>query len=152
MKKRLSLLLMALFTAHSNAALVNLNLDEFQKTFQSLNKTPGYNGEIKSDALTGATHEKFIVTGSSHSDERGPVLMTGYYVNPTQIGRLYAITQYRVYCDDETYSYALSNFEPNGALSSTNMDTDYAFEYENPSARDQQFAKILKNACLHPAK
>ncbi|EPF94567.1 hypothetical protein GCM10025882_08130 [Acinetobacter gyllenbergii] len=152
MKKRLSLLAITLFTAYSNAALVNLNLDEFQKTFKSLNKAQGYNGEINSDALTGKAYEKFIVTGSSHTDEREPVLMTGYYMNPTELGTLYSITQYRVYCDDETYSYALSNFEPNGALSTTTMDSDYGFEYENPSARDQKFSKILKNACKHPAK
>ncbi|ENX11246.1 hypothetical protein F895_03768 [Acinetobacter sp. CIP 64.2] len=152
MKKLLSLMVMALFTAHSHAALVNLNLDEFQKTFQSLNKAQGYNGEINSEVLTGKAYEKFIVTGSSHTDEREAVLMTGYYINPTEVGTLYSITQYRVYCDDETYSYALSKFKPNGALSTTTVDSDYGFEYENPSARDQKFSKILKNACKHPAK
>lgn len=40
------------------------------KTIKTLNKEKGYNGEIKSGALTGKVQEKFIVTGKSATDER----------------------------------------------------------------------------------
>lgn len=70
--------------------------------------------------------------------------MTGYYLGATEAGNVYSITEYRIYCDDQTYGYAMSNFEPDGALSITTTDSNYAFDYEDPTPRDQQFSKILK--------
>ena len=69
MKKFLGVVTLTLCTTTSYAALVNLNIDEFQKTIKTLNKEKGYNGEIKSGALTGKVQEKFIVTGTSATDE-----------------------------------------------------------------------------------
>ncbi|AMX20848.1 MULTISPECIES: hypothetical protein [Acinetobacter] len=152
MKKFLGALTLTLCTTTGYAALVNLNIDEFQKTIKTLNKEKGYNGEIKSGALTGKVQEKFIVTGTSATDEREPVLMTGYYLGATEVGNLYSITEYRIYCDDQTYGFAMSNFEPDGALSLTTTDSNYAFDYEDPTPRDQQFSKILKKACKYSAK
>jgi len=47
MKKFLGVVTLTLCTTMSYAALVNLNIDEFQKTIKTLNKEKGYNGEIK---------------------------------------------------------------------------------------------------------
>ncbi len=35
-------------------------------------------------------------------------------------------------------------FEPDGALSLTTTDSNYAFDYEDPTPRDQQFSKNSK--------
>lgn len=78
MKKLLSILTLALCTTQSYSALVNLNTNEFNTTFKNLNKEKGYMGEIKSSALTGGTHEKFIVTGKKVTYDKEPIAMTGY--------------------------------------------------------------------------
>ncbi len=149
MKKLLSILTLALCTTQSYSALVNLNTNEFNTTFKNLNKEKGYMGEIKSSALTGGTHEKFIVTGKKVTYDKEPIAMTGYYVGPTEIGNTYSIAEYHVYCEDQAYNTVISGFEPNGELSFTTLDTDYAFDYEDPTDRDKKFSQILKKACKY---
>ncbi len=122
-------------------------MHKFQKTFNNLIKEKSYAGEIKSIALTGATKERFIVTGVMSTYKKEPLSMTGYYINPTEIGNLYSISDYHVYCEDQVYNMVISGFEPNGELSFTTLNTDYVFDHEEPNDRAQQFSKILKNAC-----
>lgn len=107
MMKPLFILLALAISSSSFAQLIQLNTSQFEKDFSQLQKQKGYNGEIKSN---GYIHEKFLITGKSATDEREPVLMTGYYKADDGQDKMYSISEYRVYCDDQTYGYALMNF------------------------------------------
>lgn len=144
--KKIFFLLALSISSTSFANLVQLNVSEFEKTFSKLESQKGFNGQIKSN---GYIHEKFLVTGKSAIDERKPVKMTGYYKADDGIDKMYSISEYRVYCDDQSYGYALLNFEANGEMSVMTSDSDYAFDYDDPTARDREFSKVLKNACKH---
>lgn len=144
--KKIFFLLALSISSTSFANLVQLNVSEFEKTFSKLENHKGFNGQIKSN---GYIHEKFLVTGKSAIDERKPVKMTGYYKADDGIDKMYSISEYRVYCDDQSYGYALLNFEANGEMSVMTSDSDYAFDYDDPTARDREFSKVLKNACKH---
>ena len=144
--KMLFLALTLSFSASSFAALIQLNTDTFEQEFRNLQKQKGYNGQITSN---GYTHEKFLVTGKSAIDEKEPVMMTGYYKADDGPDKMYSISEYRIYCDDQTYGYALLNFQADGEMYVLTTDTDYVFDYEDPTPRDHEFSKILKNACKH---
>lgn len=144
--KKILILAALTFSSASFANLIQLNLSEFEKDFSKLQNQKGFNGQIKSN---GYIHEKFLVTGKSAIDEREPVLMTGYYKADDGVDKMYSVSEYRVYCDDQTYGYALLNFEADGQMSVMTSDSNYAFDYEDPTARDREFSKVLKNACKH---
>ena len=144
--KQIFILLALAISSQSFAQLIQLNTSQFEKDFSLLQKQKGYNGQIKSN---GYIQEKFLVTGKSVIDEREPVMMTGYYKADDGKDKMYSISEYRVFCDDQTYGYALINFEADGQMSVLTSDSDYAFDYEDPTARDREFSKVLKNACKH---
>lgn len=149
MMKPLFILLTLAISSSSFAQLIQLNTSQFEKDFSQLQKQKGYNGEIKSN---GYIHEKFLITGKSATDEREPVLMTGYYKADDGQDKMYSISEYRVYCDDQTYGYALMNFEAHGEMTVLTSDSDYVFDYDDPTARDREFSKVLKKACKYSAK
>ena len=140
--KKLFLALILSFSASSFAALIQLNTNTFEQEFRNLQKQKGYNGQIKS---SGDIHEKFLVTGKSAIDEKEPVMMTGYYKADDGQDKMYSISEYRIYCDDQTYGYALLNFQADGEMYVLTSDSDYVFDYEDPTPRDHEFSKILKN-------
>ena len=144
--KKLFLALILSSSASSFAALIQLNTNTFEQEFRNLQKQKGYNGQIKS---SGDIHEKFLVTGKSAIDEKQPVMMTGYYKADDGQDKMYSISEYRIYCDDQTYAYALLNFQADGEMYVLTSDSDYVFDYEDPTPRDHEFSKILKNACKH---
>lgn len=142
--KTLFLVLTLSLSTSSFAGLIQLNTNTFEQEFKNLSKQKGYMGQIKSN---GYIHEKFLVTGKSAIDEKEPVMMTGYYKSDDGRDKMYSITEYRIYCDDQTYGYALLNFDANGEMSVLTSDSDYVFEYDDPTTRDHEFSKILKNSC-----
>ena len=144
--KQMFILLTLALSSQSFAQLVQLNTSQFEKDFNLLQKQKGYNGQIKSN---GYIHEKFLVTGKSIIDEREPVKMTGYYKADDGRDKMYSISEYRVYCDDQSYGFALMNFEADGQMTVLTSESDYAFDYEDPTPRDREFSKVLKNACKH---
>lgn len=144
--KQIFILLTLALSSPSFAQLVQLNTSQFEKDFNLLQQQKGYNGQIKSN---GYIHEKFLVTGKSIIDEREPVKMTGYYKADDGRDKMYSISEYRVYCDDQSYGFALMNFEADGQMTVLTSESDYAFDYEDPTPRDREFSKVLKNACKH---
>ncbi|WP_180190624.1 hypothetical protein [Acinetobacter sp. YH01009] len=144
--KQMFILLTLALSSQSFAQLVQLNTNQFVKEFNLLQQQKDYNGQIKSN---GYIHEKFLVTGKSIIDKRESVKMTGYYKADNGRDKMYSSSKYRVYCDDQSYVFALMDFEADGQMTVLTSESDYAFDYEDPTPRDREFSKVLKNACKH---